>query len=75
MLISHVKFDRGGSRRGSLGGGAHTLVGGSTVILGLFLVFVKPIFKRSRGARAPSPPPSSPGSTPVWLGACNQIYL
>ena len=47
---------RGGSRRGSLGGGAHTLAGGGTVLLGLFLVFVKPIFERSGGgggARAP----------------------
>ena len=37
---------RGGSRRGSLGGGGHTggAHRGGTVILGLFLVFVKPIF-------------------------------
>ena len=36
---------RGGSRRGSLGGGGGTHTGrGGTVMLGLFLVFVKPIF-------------------------------
>ena len=35
---------KGGSRRGSLGGGTHTGGGGGTVMLGLFLVFVKPFF-------------------------------
>ena len=35
------KLRRGGSRRGSLGGGTHTGGGGGTVILGLI---VKPIF-------------------------------
>ena len=43
---------RGGSRRGSLGGG--------TVILGLFLVYVKPIFLEVKGGTCPLAPP--PGS-------------
>ena len=44
FIHNNICIDRGGSRRGSLGE-AHTLVGGGgTVILGLFLVFVKPIF-------------------------------
>ena len=42
FLVKRGGESRGGSRRGSLGG--HILVGGGTVILGLFLVFVKPMF-------------------------------
>ena len=52
-----------GSRRGSLkgGGGTPTLVGGGgTVMLGLFLVFVKPIFLGLGGHVPPSPPGSAP---------------
>ena len=51
---------RGGSRRGSLGGGTHT-GRGATVILGLFLVFVKPIFSEVKGGHVPPrPPPLDP---------------
>ena len=54
---------RGGSRRGSVGGGGTHTGRGPTVILGLF---VNPISERSRGGGGTCPLAPPPGAAPAW---------